>query len=68
MTTEFLQEQDIQKSYRILNIGATTLIGASHNGDMDFMAAAWAAATSSTQTWAQALAPRQSQAELPEAQ
>lgn len=42
MTTEFLQEQDIQKSYRILNIGATTLIGASHDGDMDFMAAAWA--------------------------
>lgn len=39
---EYLKEQDTEKSYRILNLGATTLIGACHNGDIDFMAAAWA--------------------------
>lgn len=38
----FLQEQDLQKSYRLLNIGATTLIGSGINNDLDFMAAAWA--------------------------
>lgn len=37
-----LQEQDVLKSYRILGIGATTLIGAQHEGDLDYMAAAWA--------------------------
>lgn len=39
---EFLQKQDIEKSYRILNIGATTLVGAQHEGRLNFMAAAWA--------------------------
>lgn len=39
---KYLQEQDLQKSYRLLNIGATTLIGAGHDGDLDYMAAAWA--------------------------
>lgn len=38
----FLQEQDVLKSYRILGIGATTLVGAAHNCDVDYMAAAWA--------------------------
>lgn len=42
MALDYLQEQDIAKSYRLLNIGATTLIGASLNGDIDYMAAAWA--------------------------
>ena len=39
---DFLQEQDVMKSYRILNIGATTLVGASFEGKLDYMAAAWA--------------------------
>lgn len=38
----FLKEQDLAKSYRLLNIGATTLIGAGVDGDLDYMAAAWA--------------------------
>lgn len=42
MTNQFLQEQDVKKSYRLLNIGATTLIGAQYEKDLDFMAAAWA--------------------------
>lgn len=39
---DYLREQDIAKSYRLLNIGATTLIGGCYNGDLDYMAAAWA--------------------------
>lgn len=42
MSPNYYAEQDIAKSYRLLNIGATTLIGASHEGDLDYMAAAWA--------------------------
>lgn len=38
----FLQEQDINKSYRILGIGATTLIVSADQNDQDIMAAAWA--------------------------
>lgn len=40
--SELLQEQDVAKSYRILGLGATTLVGAAHNGDVNYMAAAWA--------------------------
>ena len=42
MSPNYYAEQDIAKSYRLLNIGATTLIGASYEGDLDYMAAAWA--------------------------
>ena len=40
--SNFLQAQDVLKSYRLLGIGATTLVGACHEGDLDYMAAAWA--------------------------
>ncbi len=40
--SELLQEQDVEKSYRILGLGATTLVGASFEGDINYMAAAWA--------------------------
>ena len=33
---------DIPKSYRLLNVGGTTLISAKHNGKVDVMAATWA--------------------------
>lgn len=40
--SELLQEQDVAKSYRILGLGATTLVGAALDGDVNYMAAAWA--------------------------
>lgn len=40
--SELLQEQEVDKSYRILGLGATTLVGASFEGDTNYMAAAWA--------------------------
>ena len=33
---------DLDRAYRLLNIGATTLVSAAHEGDADIMAAAWA--------------------------
>lgn len=42
MVHNYFAEQDVAKSYRLLNIGATTLIGAAYKGDLDYMAAAWA--------------------------
>lgn len=39
---EHLQAQDVMKSYRLLGIGATTLIGAQYGDELDYMAAAWA--------------------------
>lgn len=39
---DFLKEQDVDKSYRILGIGATTLIVSADQDDLDVMAAAWA--------------------------
>lgn len=42
MVHNYFAEQDVAKSYRLLNIGATTLIGAAYEGDLDYMAAAWA--------------------------
>ena len=38
--SELLQEQDVAKSYRILGLGATTLVGAALDGDVNYMAAA----------------------------
>ena len=35
---------DLDRAYRLLNIGATTLVSAAHEGDADIMAAAWATA------------------------
>lgn len=35
---------DLERAYRIFNIGATTLVSAAHEGDEDVMAAAWATA------------------------
>ncbi len=35
---------DLERAYRIFNIGATTLVSASHEGREDVMAAAWATA------------------------
>ena len=33
---------DLDRAYRLLNIGATTLVSAAHEGDADIMAASWA--------------------------
>ena len=35
---------DLDRAYRIFNIGATTLVSAAHEGKADVMAAAWASA------------------------
>ena len=35
---------DLDRAYRLLNIGATTLVSAAHEGDADIMTAAWATA------------------------
>ena len=35
---------DLDRAYRIFNIGATTLVSAAHDGKEDVMAAAWASA------------------------
>lgn len=39
---QHLKAQDLAKSYRILNIGATCLVGASFEGKVNYLAAAWA--------------------------
>ena len=44
MTQQFIRAVDPDKVYRIFNIGATTLVSASHEGKDDVMAAAWATA------------------------
>ena len=38
---QYLQDVPLEKAYRLLNLGATALISASHDGKEDVMAAAW---------------------------
>lgn len=41
---QHIRSVDLDKAYRLLNIGATTLVSAAHEGVVDVMAAAWACA------------------------
>ena len=41
---EFIEEVDINKAYRLLNVGGTTLVSASYDGVSDIMPATWACA------------------------
>ena len=38
---QYLQDVPLEKAYRLLNLGATALISAAHDGKEDVMAAAW---------------------------
>ena len=40
----FMAEVDIDKAYRLLNVGGTTLVSASFDGVSDIMPATWACA------------------------
>lgn len=40
-TADFLKEVQPDKSYRLLNIGATGIVSAVHDGVEDLMPAAW---------------------------